>query len=186
MIQLAMEADVPRILEIEQEAISPPWMESTLLNEIYNKDSFFALAAERRLFPSARVAPVGVGVPDDPFRWRLNRPCRGGNLPPAVEPAKDTGINIAGFIILRQIADESELLQIAVGKAYRRRGTAGCLMSAAFGWAHGRGIKSIFLEVRESNAAAIALYAKHGFTNIGIRKNYFTEPIENAVLMRRM
>ena len=95
------------------------------------------------------------------------------------------GDAIIGFVILRRVADESELFQIAVDAAYRCRGIADSLLGAALEWARDCGIKSIFLEVRESNAAAIALYAKHGFRQTRRREDYYTEPVEDAVIMMR-
>ena len=141
MIRTATEDDIPRILEIENEAISPPWTHGGLLGEIYNEDSFFALAID----------------------------------------AEDATL---GFVILRRMGDEGELFQIAVEKAHRQRGIADTLMEAAIDWAHGNGLGSIYLEVRESNEAAIALYKKHGFIQTGRRKGYYTEPMEDAAVMK--
>jgi len=91
---------------------------------------------------------------------------------------------IAGFVILRQMSeDESELLQIAVDEASRRCGTADMLMGAALRFAEERSLKSIFLEVRKSNEAALALYKKHGFLPVRSRKDYYSDPIEDAVVM---
>ena len=92
---------------------------------------------------------------------------------------------VFGFVILRNMADEGELLQIAVGKAHRRRGIADLLMKAALFHSEESSQSAIYLEVRESGEAAINLYKKHGFRQIGSRKNYYSQPIENAIMMAR-
>jgi len=88
-----------------------------------------------------------------------------------------------GFVILRRMGDEGELLQIAVDKAFRKQGIADMLMIAALQFAEESGLASVFLEVRKSNSAAIALYEKHGFNSVRIRKDYYNEPVEDAVVM---
>jgi len=91
--------------------------------------------------------------------------------------------DVCGFVILRRIADEGELLQIAVEQCARRRGIADLLMDAAFRYADENVLKSIFLEVRAGNKAAISLYEKHGFKPISLRKGYYSDPVEDAVVM---
>ena len=94
----------------------------------------------------------------------------------------DEGGTIVGFAILRRISDEGELFQIAVDAAHGRRGIADTLMAAILGWARGCGIASVYLEVRKSNEAAIGLYNKHGFKQAGARKDYYTDPVEDALV----
>lgn len=93
------------------------------------------------------------------------------------------GTGITGFIIARQLADEAEVLNIAVSPKYRRAGHGSALLLAALAELHNRDIHRVFLEVRRSNAPAIAFYQKHGFVPIGSRKAYYHDPIEDALLM---
>ena len=103
----------------------------------------------------------------------------------AVAPCADSSNGaIEGFVILRLMADEGELLQIAVCTSSRRCGVAHALMGAALGFAHERALKSVHLEVRNSNEAAILLYKKHGFKPVRLRKDYYTTPTEDALVMR--
>ena len=90
---------------------------------------------------------------------------------------------VLGFCILRRTADEAELYQIAVREDVRRRGVADSLMRRIMRYCHENTIGSIYLEVRKSNEAAIRLYKKHGFKNAGRRKNYYSSPVEDAVMM---
>ena len=92
---------------------------------------------------------------------------------------------VIGFVILRRITDEGELLQIAVDPSARRRGVADMLMCAALDYASKHSLGSVFLEVRSSNLAAISLYEKHGFKRVRVRKDYYSDPVEDAVVMVR-
>lgn len=91
-----------------------------------------------------------------------------------------------GFLNGSFVLDEAELLNIAVSPEYRRNGVAQQLFSA-FETALGElGVTALYLEVRESNHAAISLYEKLGFVRNGLRKNYYRNPVENAVLMAKI
>jgi len=92
---------------------------------------------------------------------------------------------VAGFCIVRRVADEAELYQIAVREDSRRRGIGDALMDEAVRYCRSQGAKSVYLEVRRSNETAIRLYKKHGFKSEGRRKNYYSSPVEDAVVMMR-
>ncbi|CYX30931.1 ribosomal protein S18-alanine N-acetyltransferase [Streptococcus suis] len=90
------------------------------------------------------------------------------------------GQELVGFLAVQTVLDEMEILQIAVKTDFQRLGIAGQLMAAVMDWDG-----DIFLEVRESNSAAQALYTRRHFTKIGKRKDYYRHPVEDAVLMKR-
>jgi [ribosomal protein S18]-alanine N-acetyltransferase len=92
---------------------------------------------------------------------------------------------ISGFVAGRQVADEAEILNLAVRRQNRRRGEGHALLSAALEQLHRRGVNKVFLEVRESNEAGIAFYEKMGFAETGRRPRYYREPEEAAVLMEK-
>lgn len=81
-----------------------------------------------------------------------------------------------GFVLGRVIADEAELLTIAVDPAARRLGTGAALLSTFHAQAAARGAVTAFLEVAEDNAAARALYARGGWTESGRRRGYYHPP----------
>ncbi len=93
--------------------------------------------------------------------------------------------HVLGFLVARVIGAEAEILNMAVDPARRREGTGSKLISAAFAEAQRRSVERIFLEVRESNHAAIVFYERHGFSRTGKRTAYYRDPVENAVLMER-
>lgn len=99
--------------------------------------------------------------------------------------AEDRGGAVVGYVFCREIAGESELLNIAVAPAARRGGLGAELLHAALDWAGARGARETFLEVRESNRGAITLYEKAGFRAVGRRPGYYQAPAEDAILYRR-
>ncbi|MBO7304517.1 MAG: ribosomal protein S18-alanine N-acetyltransferase [Clostridia bacterium] len=90
---------------------------------------------------------------------------------------------ISAYVIGRQIAPEGEIYRLATLPEYRRRGIAYRLLDYAVKCERGRGLESLFLEVREQNSAARRLYESYGFKKIGERKNYYKNPADNAIIM---
>ena len=90
-----------------------------------------------------------------------------------------------GFCVLRYYEDEGEILNIAVSEGYRSNGIGHGLISDALSYADCHGVKRVFLEVRKSNWTAISLYAKNGFQPISVRRNYYDQPVEDALIMAR-
>lgn len=96
-----------------------------------------------------------------------------------------TGDRIAGYMIAWFIEDEAHLANIAVAPWARRRGCAQTMLDHLLREAYLRGSRMIVLEVRRGNDAAIALYDRNGFVVGGIRKNYYNNPREDALVMVR-
>jgi len=92
---------------------------------------------------------------------------------------------ISGFLIGRAVADEFEILNMAVRPEHRRRGIASLLIKTALEWSRSGGASSAHLEVRASNTAAIAIYVRHGFVARGRRADYYKSPVEDAILFTR-
>ncbi len=97
---------------------------------------------------------------------------------------EDEDDGIIGYAVLWCILDEGELANIAIADAHRGRGLGARLLSTMMGIARERGVASLYLEVRVSNEKAAELYRRFGFENIGLRRNYYDSPREDAVLMR--
>src|SRR5713226_6505573 len=92
---------------------------------------------------------------------------------------------VTGFISGRQVADQAEILNLAVSAAKRRKGEGGALLEAALGEFRSRGVSRVFLEVRESNEMGMAFYEKRGFFKTGRRAGYYRDPEEAAIVMER-
>jgi ribosomal-protein-alanine N-acetyltransferase len=92
-----------------------------------------------------------------------------------------------GFILCRAVADEAEVLTVAVDPAARRRGWGAALVEMAVGIAREAGALEMFLEVASDNLAAIKLYETTGFQRVGLRKGYYphADGAKDAVVMRR-
>ena len=96
--------------------------------------------------------------------------------------ALDGDLPIA-YVIGRLIAPEGEIYRIAVDEKYRGRGIGYRLLSYALKSDRGRGLETVFLEVRSKNAAAIALYSSYGFRKMGVRRGYYKNPDDDAIVM---
>lgn len=138
-IIMAEESHIPTVLEIEQEAFSPSWMEGSLLSQLDDEDAHFSVAVEDG--------------------------------------------TVVGFCVLHKAADEGELYQIAVREHTKRRGVGDLLLKETLEYCKKNGLVSVFLEVRKGNVPAVSLYKKHGFTVVGRRKNYYSSPVEDAIIM---
>ena len=93
------------------------------------------------------------------------------------------GGEVIAYIIGRKIPPEGEIYRIAVREDKRQRGIGYRLLSYALKTELGSGVETVFLEVRSKNTAARALYTAYGFKEIGIRKNYYQNPSDDAVIM---
>ena len=92
---------------------------------------------------------------------------------------------VVGYVGSQTVIDESDMMNIAVHPDYRRRGIAEKLIHALVSALGEKGSHGLSLEVRASNAPAIALYEKLGFTQVGLRKNYYRNPREDALILRK-
>lgn len=91
---------------------------------------------------------------------------------------------VVGWICASVVLSEAEIGSVAVGPDYRRQGIAASLLEAALNEAHLRGAATVYLEVREHNEPAQALYRRFGFEQIGRRRRYYRNPAEDAIVMR--
>lgn len=89
---------------------------------------------------------------------------------------------VIGYIGVQEICSEAYITNIAVLNDYRRQGIARVLLQKACAGAEERKCEFITLEVRESNAPAIALYESEGFEKVGMRKNFYSLPTENGLI----
>ncbi len=97
----------------------------------------------------------------------------------------ETDHQVCGFAFFRTCAPESELLRLAVTPDCRGQGIGLALLDYALHGLAGQGYATCFLEVRSSNTAARRLYAKAGFIQVGARKKYYSQPVEDGLLLCR-
>jgi [ribosomal protein S18]-alanine N-acetyltransferase len=108
----------------------------------------------------------------------------GSEASSVVRIAEENG-EVWGLVVFRIIADEAEILNLAVEPRRRRQGIASRLIEDSLATCKAAGVKTIFLEVRESNEAARNLYARIGFTENTRRRKYYRQPSEDALVFRR-
>ncbi len=92
---------------------------------------------------------------------------------------------VTGYVVAFSVGEDGELLNVAVDPKFRGKGLAGQMLDAVLIELGARGVRSAFLEVRESNSAARALYGSRGFIEIGRRSKYYRRPVEDALVLRR-
>ena len=128
----------------------------------------------------ARIETTAFSTPwsDRTFRSLLHRP--GVELWVA-----EWGDQLAAYAILWKVLDEGELANIAVRKDLRGRGIGSGLLSRMLEVAEDSGVRSLYLEVRESNSVAREMYARRGFQEIGVRKGYYEGPPEDARVLKK-
>ena len=152
-----------------------------------------ASAPTRRAVAVARIRAARVG--DVPAVSRIERASFSDPWTPAsfaglvsetgvLFNVADAGGRVVGYTVVWTAADEAELANIAVDPDVRGQGVGRRLLDQAMAAARARGAAVMFLEVRESNAAARALYAQRGFEQVGRRRRYYRRPVEDALILR--
>jgi [ribosomal protein S18]-alanine N-acetyltransferase len=130
----------------------------------------------------ARIERASFGDPwsEDAFRELLR-------IPSAIFLVATKGSEnaVTGYIVAAVASDQAEILNLAVNPSERRGGLGGELLDAVSGALVARGAREVFLDVRESNVAALALYRSRGFTSLSRRRNYYRNPVEDALVLRR-
>jgi tRNA threonylcarbamoyladenosine biosynthesis protein TsaB len=163
LIRPATIADVAAIMELERQATTAAH---------WSEEQYMGLLAPGSDASSQRYALVGLAI-----EATGDSPQVGGTR--GVEKSA-----ILGFVVVRGLGAEWELENLVVEAAARRRGLGKQLMNELTALARVAGGQSVFLEVRESNSAARALYGSAGFEEKGRRKGYYANPVEDAVVYR--
>ena len=105
--------------------------------------------------------------------------------PFGVTLAAEEGGRVIGYLNAHVVFESAHLNNLCVAPGARRKGVAFLLLETLCRLAGGRGAQSLTLEVRQSNAPACALYRKLGFEPVGVRRRFYTAPVEDAVLMKK-
>ncbi len=159
-IRKMVPADLGQVTRIESDNFSVPWKEKDFANWIEDPQAVFLTAAGKSEKPEMTESAAG----------KSEKP--------------EMAETVAGYIGCLYAADEGDITNVSVDSARRRKGIGKCLVQALLAEARKRGCRRIFLEVRQSNDAAGRLYQDCGFVRVGVRKNYYTKPQEDALLMR--
>lgn len=177
--------DVLQVAEIEREAFPPPWPATNFKRELMSNSlvQYFVACVEGLRDKERGAETVDMegagshGAGFESFKAGLRRLF---GLKPS--PAAPTDF-VLGFAGLWFMADEAHLSNIAVRQAYRRRGIGERLFIEVIEFAIKRKARFITLEVRASNKAAQALYRKYGLVEVGMRRGYYVDNKEDALIM---
>ncbi|MBR1675074.1 MAG: GNAT family N-acetyltransferase [Eubacterium sp.] len=160
---------IDEIAEIESEIFSDAWSAELLRDSFrYDYNHYMVVTADGELISGSDRTDEADGemIPGSSSTEKTDA------------EAGDGEGNIAGYIIYSE-SDVFELQRIAVRESERRKGLADRLMKALLEAVDGR----VILEVRSKNVPAIGLYNKYGFNKIGVRKEYYSDPVDDAVIM---
>lgn len=103
----------------------------------------------------------------------------------AVAVTENATGRLAAYGGCEYVLDEASIANIATHPDFRRRGCASAVLDSMEGFLRRKGVKDVYLEVRLSNAAAQALYEGRGFRAVGLRRNYYRKPLEDAIVMTK-
>lgn len=142
------------------------------VNRMSHSDLEEVMEIEKKSFPSPWSK--------DQFVWELKN--RVSTLFVARERIKDLA-RLYGYICFWVVADEAHILNLAIHPAFRKLNAASLLLDHTLVYCRERGVRQVFLEVRRSNRPAQALYRKFGFVIDRIRKGYYNDTQEDALVM---
>ena len=163
------DADIAPVADVERESFPSMWPQTAYKRELANKLARYLVLTEQREAPIEPPATGGL--------WGALRRFVG------TEAAAGSHEYLIGFIGLWLMVGEAHIVTVAVRQRYRRKGIGERLVIAALDLAVESEQEVATLEVRASNEAAQQLYAKYGFARLGLRKRYYTDNNEDAVIM---
>jgi ribosomal-protein-alanine N-acetyltransferase len=179
--------DIPQVADIERESFPPPWPATNFKKELTSNTLARYLVAYMPELQDDKALSSEIealDISDSLFRLKLGSLKSSiGRMVGREEQIANERQVIMGFIGLWFMVDEAHISNFAVGETYRKQGIGEHLLICAIDVAVDHSARFITLEVRASNRAAIALYRKYNFLEVGIRRGYYTDNKEDAVLM---
>ena len=138
---------------------------------------------EMRMSDVAAIAELEKLCFSDP--WSENSIASELNNPLSYWLVAEVDGDIAGYVGSQSVLDAADMMNLAVSPEYRKRGIGQALVTALVRYLQKNQVIALLLEVRVSNAPAIALYEKMGFVQVGLRPNYYHHPREDALILRK-
>lgn len=174
--------DIARVTEIDRESFPTQWPPVDYQRELQNQLAHYIVACDEEKMVEQLQAKAYSGEPITGLASKVKRFFTrdhffGNELPSSGRQY------IVGFAGLWVLADEAHITNIAVRQAYRRQGVGELLLISTIDLAAELNAHFITLEVRASNTVAQSLYSKYGFTEVGVRRGYYTDNKEDALLM---
>jgi len=172
--------DIPQVSEIDREAFPTQWPHPNYQHEMRNRLAYYNVVCDDEKLVDLPVAQSSGGLTG--LVARVRHWFDGDGLSDD-EQALSKGHYIVGFVGCWVLADEAHVTSIAVREAYRRQGVGELLIIKAIDLAAEMKASVVTLEVRVSNTVAQNLYIKYGFNEVGVRKGYYIDNREDALLM---
>lgn len=167
--------DIPRVIEIEKLAYTSTWPASSYRKELQDNPLAHYIVVRDTKMPVEVTTDASADSGRRPFPLSLlARPP--AQLPPEIA-------NIVGFAGLWLMVDEAHITTIATHPDYRRRGLGELLLTSLIDIAYDIGARQVTLEVRVTNGIAQNLYRKYGFREEGVRRRYYSDNQEDALIM---
>ncbi len=179
-VRLMRKEDITQVTEIDREAFPTMWPPPNYQNELRNRISHYNVACNNEESPGLsgmEVLPEKTGLISRLRRLFGRNSFSGDGL------SASTGHYVTGFVGCWIMADEAHITSIAVRVTHRRQGIGEMLLISAIDLAIEMKARIVTLEVRASNTDAQNLYTKYAFFKAGLRKGYYTDNREDAVVM---
>ena len=181
--------DIDQVIAIEKEAFSPLWVSSSFKRDINNKRANYLVACfDEDVPPEEILAEIDADQsgqeeePQPPKLW--SRVLGKFGFSSTAAPEEGVGaFDVAGYVSVWYQGDEAHITEIAVKETLRGRGVGELLLIGSLKAAIEYGSKVMTLEARVSNFIAHRLYQKYSFKSVGIRKAYYSDNREDAVIM---
>lgn len=174
--------DIPQVVDIEQEAFSPGWIGTPFRRDLNSRYCRFLVAYLELPDPADTATDAATApdaAPDDSMWARMVSGVKSVlGLPPPDSPDE-----LAGYVSIWFQGGQAHITEIAVRESLRGQGIGELLLIGTLRTAYRQGMDEVTLEARVSNFIAQRLYEKYGFNSAGIRKNYYADNKEDAVIM---
>ena len=172
--------DITEVVEIEREAFSPIWVSSPFKRDLNNKRACYLVAC---IEPEDFELPASDDAIEAPRSWLSRLAGRLGLGGDDSAAAGTEDFAIAGYVSVWYQGDEAHIVEIAVRETLRGNGIGELLLIGSLREAVAYGSQVMTLEARVSNFIAQRLYEKYSFKSVGIRKGYYSDNREDAVIM---
>jgi ribosomal-protein-alanine N-acetyltransferase len=174
--------DIPQVSIIDREAFPTMWPPVNFQHELTNRLAHYLVVSDGTRIPDpSEISPPAGKVSGNSF-WRrlfpLKAKTKQSNLPPA-----RISEYITGFVGMWIMVDEAHIINIAVRAVCRGQGIGELLLISSIDMAARLNSTVVTLEVRVSNTIAQKLYTKYGFNHVGLRRKYYTDNNEDALIM---
>ncbi|HEY32527.1 MAG TPA: ribosomal protein S18-alanine N-acetyltransferase [Dehalococcoidia bacterium] len=183
-VRLMRHEDIDQVFEIDREAFPTEWPPPNFKRELENRLASYIVACNAAELTEETEETEEIR-PQSGLKSLLSRVSRlfiPDRLPDSKWSAKG-GEHVTGFAGFWVMADEAHITTIATRQANRRQGIGELLLQSIIDMATRREVRIITLEVRTSNTTAQQLYTKYGFTQVGLRRGYYIDNREDAIIM---